>query len=97
MGALDLDSRCAGFPCGMADYGGHGIHRVTTAGFAYAHEHLKTAAYELLMRTANRAENPNSAEVCAKLATEQQAMADRVAGTFDSVVQTTLKGRAVLE
>lgn len=60
------------------------------AGFAYAHQQLKTAGYELLARTAKRAGDKDTAQLCLSLITEQRAMADRVADTFDSVVQTTL-------
>jgi ferritin-like metal-binding protein YciE len=60
------------------------------AGFTYAHVHLKIAGYELLARTAKRACDTDTGELCISLMKEQRAMADRVAGTFDSVVQTTL-------
>jgi ferritin-like metal-binding protein YciE len=63
---------------------------VNIAGFAYAHEHLKTAGYALLARTAKRACDTDTEELCISLMTDQRAMASRVAGTFDSVVQTTL-------
>jgi ferritin-like metal-binding protein YciE len=75
----------------------HSDTPVKVAGFAYAHEHLKAAGYELLTRTANRAGDPESAEVSAALAAEQRAMADRVAGIFDPVVHTTLSRTAVVE
>jgi hypothetical protein len=63
---------------------------VKIAGFAYAYEHLKTAGYALLARTAKRACDTETGELCISLMTDQRAMANRVAGTFDSVVQTTL-------
>jgi ferritin-like metal-binding protein YciE len=68
----------------------HSDRPAKIAGFAYAQEHLKTAGYELLARTAKRACDTDTGELCMSLMTEQRAMADRVAGTFDSVVQTTL-------
>jgi ferritin-like metal-binding protein YciE len=68
----------------------HSDSPVKVAGFAYAHEHLKTAGYELLMRTAKRTRDADTGELCERLAIEQRAMADQVAGTFDSVVETTL-------
>ena len=67
------------------------------AGFAYAHEHLKAAGYDLRTRTATRAGDPDTEKICLELVTEQRAMADGVAETFDSVVQTTLNRSAVLE
>jgi ferritin-like metal-binding protein YciE len=63
---------------------------VNIVEFAYAHEHLKTAGYALLARTAKRACDTDTEELCISLMTDQRAMADRIAGTFDSVVHTTL-------
>jgi ferritin-like metal-binding protein YciE len=68
----------------------HSDRPAKIAGFAYAREHLKTAGYALLARTAKRACDTETGELCLSLMTEQRAMANRVAGTFDSVVQTTL-------
>jgi ferritin-like metal-binding protein YciE len=55
--------------------------------FIYAHEQLKTANYALLQRTAKRAENQEVQDLSQKLGEQQRLMADRVAGTFDSVVE----------
>ena len=63
---------------------------VKVAGFAYAHEHLKTAGYELLQRTAKRAQDADIGALCENFIREQREMAERVANTFDSVVKTTL-------
>jgi ferritin-like metal-binding protein YciE len=68
----------------------HSDRPAKIAGFAYAHEHLKTAGYALLVRTAKRACDTDTEELCLRLMIDQRAMANRVAGTFDSVVQTTL-------
>jgi ferritin-like metal-binding protein YciE len=55
--------------------------------FIYAHEQLKAANYALLQRTAKRAENQEVQDLSQKLGEQQRLMADRVAGTFDSVVE----------
>jgi ferritin-like metal-binding protein YciE len=68
----------------------HSDKSIKVAAFAYAHEHLKTAAYELLGRAARRACDMETGEFCVRLVKEQREMADRIADTFDSVVQTTL-------
>jgi ferritin-like metal-binding protein YciE len=68
----------------------HSDTPVKLAGFAYAHEQLKAAGYELLARTAKTARDADLGEICANLVNEQRIMAEGVAATFDSVVQTTL-------
>lgn len=60
------------------------------AAFAYAFEHLKIAGYELLMRTAARAQDAATQTLCANLIREERNMADEVAATFDAVVDNTL-------
>ena len=65
---------------------------VKLAARVYAHEQLRTAAYEFLGRTAKRAGDTETEELSAQLASEQRAMAERVPCIFDSVVQTTLGG-----
>ena len=69
----------------------HSDRSVKVAAFTYGHEHLKAAAYELLSRAARRTRDIETGEFCAQLVKEQRAMADHVAATFDSVVQTTLR------
>ena len=68
----------------------HSDTPIKTAAFAYAHEHLQMAGYKLLGRTAKRACDTEIEDLCVRLVKEQQAMANRVASAFDSVVQTTL-------
>ena len=60
------------------------------AAFAYAHEHLKIAGYELLKRTARRAGDGECLQLCETLLAEERTMVERLAGTFDSAVQSTL-------
>jgi ferritin-like metal-binding protein YciE len=59
---------------------------VKLAGFAYAFEALEVGAYELLMRTAQRAGDPETAEVARRIAGEERAAAEQVAGTWDAAV-----------
>jgi len=59
------------------------------AVFVYAHEHLKTASYELLKRNARRAKRTEMESFLAGLAKEQREMAERVSDAFDSVVEAT--------
>jgi ferritin-like metal-binding protein YciE len=60
------------------------------AAFAYAYEHLKIAGYQLLLRSARRAGDAETQRLCETLIADEQAMAERVAATFDSAAQATL-------
>lgn len=60
------------------------------AAFAYAFEHLKIAGYELLRRSAKRAGDAATEQLCATLLTSEQAMVKRLTETFDSAAQATL-------
>jgi ferritin-like metal-binding protein YciE len=60
------------------------------ATFAYAYEHLKIGGYELLKRTARRAGDTETVKLCADLIAREHAMAERIAGTFDSAATATL-------
>ena len=60
------------------------------AAFAYAYEHLKIAGYELLKRTARRAGEPETIELCERLLAEERTMADEIADIFDSAASSTL-------
>jgi ferritin-like metal-binding protein YciE len=63
---------------------------VKLAGFAYAFEALETGAYELLRRTAERAGDQATAALAERIAAEERAAAERVAGTWDAAVEATL-------
>ncbi|HEX2049890.1 MAG TPA: DUF892 family protein [Actinomycetota bacterium] len=57
---------------------------------AYVSEHLEIAAYELLIRIAERAGDAETAEVARTNLAEERAMADAVAASWDRVADQTL-------
>jgi ferritin-like metal-binding protein YciE len=63
--------------------------------FAYAYEHLKIAGYELLKRTARRAGEPETMELCERLIDEERIMTDELVDSFDSAAISTLAEVAV--
>jgi ferritin-like metal-binding protein YciE len=65
---------------------------VKLAGFAFAFEHLEIAGYELLRRVAERAGDPDTVAVAQRIAAEERAAAERIAGTWDAAIDTALRG-----
>jgi ferritin-like metal-binding protein YciE len=63
---------------------------VKLAGFAYAFEHLEIAAYELLRRVAERAADPETAELAERILADERAAAERIAATWDAAVDAAL-------
>jgi len=63
---------------------------VKLAGFAFAFEHLEIAAYELLRRVAERADDAETVAVAERIAGEERAAAERIAATWDAAMETTL-------
>ncbi|HEY0364284.1 MAG TPA: DUF892 family protein [Solirubrobacteraceae bacterium] len=63
---------------------------VKLAGFAYAFEHLEIAAYELLRRVADRADDPETAAVAERILADERRAAERVAATWDAAVDAAL-------
>jgi ferritin-like metal-binding protein YciE len=61
------------------------------AGFAYAFEALETGAYQLLSRVARRAGDEETAQVAERILAEEQAAAERVAGTWDAAAELALE------
>lgn len=57
---------------------------------AYSYEHLELAAYELLIRVAERAGDSETVEVAQRIRDEERAMADRLAAGFDKAVEASL-------
>jgi ferritin-like metal-binding protein YciE len=60
------------------------------AAHAFAYEHMELAAYELLRRVAERAHDEPVIELTRLVGSQEQAMADRLAGCFDEAVDLSL-------
>ena len=60
------------------------------AGFAYAFEALEIGAYELLMRTAQRAGDGETAAVAERILGEEKQAAESVAATWDAAAEAGL-------
>jgi ferritin-like metal-binding protein YciE len=58
---------------------------------AFSYEHLEVAAYELLARVAEQADDEETAQVARRIRAEEQEMADRLAGGFDRAVEASLR------
>ncbi len=58
-------------------------------------EHLEIAAYELLERLAVRAADEATAEVARLNLMDERAMADKLAGTWDKVIDLTLEEEGI--
>ena len=59
-------------------------------GFAFAFEHLEIAAYELLRRTAERADDPATRAVAETILVEERHAVDRISGTWDDAMDAAL-------
>lgn len=64
------------------------------AGFMYAFEALECGAYELLTRTADRAGDAQTSALAASILVQEQAAAEKVAGTWDAAVDVALSQQA---
>jgi ferritin-like metal-binding protein YciE len=58
---------------------------------AYSYEHLELAAYELLIRVAERAGDRETVEQAQKIRDDEQAMGERLAASFDDAVEASLR------
>ena len=58
---------------------------------AFSYEHMELAAYELLEHVAERAGDQEVAEVARSIASQEAAMAERLAGLFDHAVEASLR------
>lgn len=61
----------------------------------FATEHMEIAAYQLLERVALRANDVETAEVARRNRREEEAMADKIAQTWDKVVDLSLQEERV--
>jgi len=64
---------------------------VKLAGFAYAFEALEAGGYELLARTADRAGDTQTAALARRILVQEQAAAEKVAGTWDAAVDAVAR------
>jgi ferritin-like metal-binding protein YciE len=60
------------------------------ARIGFVTEHMEIAAYEVLERIAVRAGDQDTADAARRNRAEEQAMADRIAASWDSVVDLML-------
>ena len=61
---------------------------------ALSYEHLELAAYELLLRVAQRAEDEETAEAARRIRDEEAAMAERLEGAIDAAVEASLREKS---
>lgn len=59
---------------------------------AFSYEHMEEAAYDLLGQVADREGDTATAEVARRIAEQERAMGERVAGCFDRAAQAALRG-----
>jgi ferritin-like metal-binding protein YciE len=65
------------------------------AGFAYAFEHLEIAAYELLRRVAERAGDPQSAQMASSILSEERAAAQKLRSLFAPALEASLQEQGI--
>lgn len=63
------------------------------AAHSYSYEHMELAAYELLRRIAERAGDTAVAAMASNIGAQERAMADRIAGRWDAVVDASLHAK----
>jgi ferritin-like metal-binding protein YciE len=61
------------------------------AAHAYAYEHFELAAYELVSRVAERAEDDDTAEIAREIRGQERRMAERIETLFDQAVTASLR------
>jgi ferritin-like metal-binding protein YciE len=63
------------------------------ATHAFSYEHMELAAYDLLGRVAERAGDVETVEVARRIRAEEDAMATRLAASWDGAVTASLEGK----
>ena len=63
------------------------------AAHAYSYEHMELAAYELLRRIADRAGDTAVSQTASRIGEQERAMADRIAGRWDQIVDASLHAK----
>lgn len=61
------------------------------AAHGYSYERMELAAYNLIEKLATRAQDPETVQTARMIASEEQAMAERLAGSFDRAVDASLR------
>jgi ferritin-like metal-binding protein YciE len=65
--------------------------KLVTHGFSY--EHMELAAYDLLVRVAERAGDAETAEVARRIRSEEETMAGRLGQSWDLAVEASLRDK----
>ncbi len=60
---------------------------------AFSYEHMELAAYKLLARAAQRADDHAVVDMAQRIAAQEQAMAERLAAGFDQAVEASLRDK----
>jgi nucleoside-diphosphate-sugar epimerase/ferritin-like metal-binding protein YciE len=96
-GVIDDSSERAG-GIGMAVFAaGEPDTPTKLVAHAFSYEHMEIAAYELLRKTAEEAGDDATAAVAGQIGEDAQRMADRLADSFDLVVDASLNGGGELD
>ena len=86
----DAALRVSGFGVG-GFFGAQPDTPAKLAGFAFAFEHIEAASYELLMRMAERANDPETVALAGSILAEERAMGARLRGHFDAALESALR------
>lgn len=62
---------------------------------AFSYEHMEVAAYELLRRTAERAGDAATTEAADAILVDERAAAERIAGLWDTAIETGLAEQGI--
>ena len=92
----DAALRAGGFGVGSF-FGAQPDTPAKLAGFAFAFEHIEVASYELLWRVAERAGDPQTAELARSILAEERAMAGPLRSRFEPAMAAALEDRVVEE